>query len=386
MAKPLKTFIIYARQDEEFKNDLLLHLNGTLIEAGLIDVWQDGKILPGEDWEKEIEQNLEAADLFLILLSIHSLTSEFIRKKELAKALEKKSRIVPILVRDCMWETNPVFAGIQGLPKNMKPISAFTDQHAAWTEVMRALHEMVKVQGDDAKILELQKNLPDMVFVQGGIFKMGSPDNDAEAFDWEKPQHPVTIQDFYIGKYPVTQKFWFEVMGNSPSQFRGDELPVEQVSWDDCQEFLKKLNTQLPGQNFRLPTEAEWEYAARGGRKSKGYKYAGSNNINEVAWYDGNSGSNTHPVGQKKPNELGLYDMSGNVWEWVTDDWHDNDHDAPANGRAWLGTYIKGTYRVHRGGSWLHHSLSSRVTFRLRIKSDSKYPGIGFRIASSHYD
>lgn len=386
MAKPLKTFIIYARQDESFKNDLLLHLKGTLIDTGHIHVWQDGEILPGEDWENEIEQNLEATDLFLFLLSIHSLTSEFIRKKELAKALEKKSRIVPILVRDCMWETNPVFAGIQGLPKNMKPISAFTDQHEAWTDVMRTLYEMVKVHGNETKTLELQKKLPDMVFVQGGIFKMGSPDNDPEAFDWEKPQHRVTIQDFYIGKYPVTQKFWFEVMGNSPSQFQGDDLPVEQVSWDDCQEFLIKLNTQLPGRNFRLPSEAEWEYAARGGRKSKGYKYAGSNNINEVAWYDHNSGSNTHPVGQKKPNELGLSDMSGNVWEWVTDDWHDNYHDAPTNGQAWLGTYIKGTYRVCRGGSWLHHSLSSRVTFRSRIKSDSKYPGIGFRIMSSHHD
>lgn len=272
----------------------------------------------------------------------------------------------------------------------MKAVSTFADQDAAWAEITRELHKMTEVlwtkEGGSTKVLELQKNLPDMVLVQGGIFKMGSPDNDAEAFDWEKPQHRVTIQDFYIGKYPVTQKFWVEVMGNNPSQFRGNDLPVDQVNWDDCQEFLKKLNTQLPDRNFRLPSEAEWEYAARGGRRSKGYKYAGSNNINEVAWYDGNSGSNTHPVGQKKPNELGLYDMSGNVWEWITDDWHDNYHDAPTNGQAWLGTYIKGTYRVYRGGSWLHSSRSSRVTFRHGIKSDSKNPGIGFRIVSSLND
>ena len=194
-----------------------------------------------------------------------------------------------------------------------------------------------------------------IVFVQGGSFMMGSNNLD------EKPIHKVTLSNFYIGKYQVTQAQWKAIMGNNPSYFKGNELPVEQVSWENVQEFIKKLNAKT-GLKYRLPTEAEWEYAARGGKLSKGYKYSGSDNLDEVAWHDDNSGNKTHPVSQKKPNELGLFDMSGNVWEWCQDwygsEYYKNSPEINPTGPA------TGSYRVNRGGSWIFDADRCRVSRR----------------------
>ena len=154
-----------------------------------------------------------------------------------------------------------------------------------------------------------------MIYVEGGNFMMGTYGGE---FPRENPPHAVKVSDFYIGMTEVTQELWEAVMGRNPSMFRGGKRPVEMVDYYDCQEFIGKLN-RLTGENFRLPYEAEWEYAARGGKKSKGYTYAGSNSIGQVAWYNGNSGGHTHNVATKQANELGLYDMNGNVWEWCQD-------------------------------------------------------------------
>ncbi|MGN0229129.1 MAG: formylglycine-generating enzyme family protein [Muribaculaceae bacterium] len=188
----------------------------------------------------------------------------------------------------------------------------------------------------------------EMVAVESGTFTMGATsEQGSDAWDDEKPAHKVTLSDYYIGKTEVTQALWKAVMGDNPSYYKGENLPVEQVSWNDCQEFIKKLNS-LTGKKFRLPTEAEWEYAARGGSKSRGYKYSGSNNIDEVAWYDDNSGSKTHEVGTKRPNELGIYNMSGNVWEWCSD-WYDKySGNAQTNPKG----PDSGSDRVGRGGGW----------------------------------
>ncbi|MBL7785489.1 MAG: SUMF1/EgtB/PvdO family nonheme iron enzyme [Chitinophagales bacterium] len=191
-------------------------------------------------------------------------------------------------------------------------------------------------------------------------------------------QIEVNLDSYYIGKYPVTQAEWQAVMGNNPSHFKGDNLPVEQVSWHDVQLFLQKLQ-QLTGNTYRLPTEAEWEYAARGGNKSQGYKYAGSNSLSSVAWYDDNSGSKTHTVGQKQANELGICDMSGNVWEWCSD-WYDEDYyaNSPANNPTGP---TSGIYRVIRGGSWSSSAQYCRVAIRNDRTPGNRYDYLGFRLA-----
>ena len=215
-----------------------------------------------------------------------------------------------------------------------------------------------------------------MVFVEGGTFQMGATsEQGADAYSDEKPVHSVTVSDFYIGKYEVTQAQWKAVMGNKPSLFQGDNLPVENVSWDDIQEFIKKLN-QLTGKTYRLPTEAEWEYAARGGKKSKGYKYAGSNTLEVVAWYDGNSNYKTHPVGQKQPNELGLYDMSGNVEEWCQD-WYGNYNSSSQTNPTGPAS---GSCRVIRGSSWGHPALFCRVSSRIYFFPSYGVSSCGFRL------
>ena len=219
----------------------------------------------------------------------------------------------------------------------------------------------------------------EMVEVRGGTFRMGATsEQGSDVWDNEKPVHSVTLSGYYIGKTEVTQALWKAVMGSNPRRLKGDYLPVENVSWDDCQEFIRELNA-LTGQNFRLPTEAEWEFACRGGNNSRGYKYSGSNNLGSVAWYDGNSGNKTHPVGTKAPNELGIYDMSGNVWEWCADWYGDYSSGAQTNPTGPYG----GSNRVYRGGSWNYDVGRCRSSNR-----DFYYPWIrdiilGLRLALS---
>ncbi len=222
-----------------------------------------------------------------------------------------------------------------------------------------------------------------MVFVSGGTFTMGCLDEkrDGKCDENEKPAHKVTMNDFYISRTEVTQAQWQAIMGSNPSEFKDcPTCPVEKVSWDDVQEFLKKLNALSSGVKYRLPTEAEWEYAARGGAKSKGYLYAGSNQIDEVAWHDGNSGGKTHLIGTKKKNELGLFDMSGNVHEWCQDVWHKNYEGAPKNGAAWMKDGNQGI-RVVRGGFWAIGSSYCRVAYRIGYDLDYRGNNIGFRLA-----
>lgn len=219
----------------------------------------------------------------------------------------------------------------------------------------------------------------EMVKVEAGTFMMGATSEMQKPWYDEKPVHQVTLtNDYYMGKYEVTQNLWKAVMGRNPSKFKGDDLPVEKVSWDDCQEFISKLNS-MTGRKFRLPTEAEWEYAARGGKKSRGYQYSGSSKMSEVAWYTANSGSKTHPVGKKQANELGLYDMTGNVLEWCQD---------------WYGSYVSssqtnptgafsGFFRVFRGGSWYGNAGNCRSSCRDSYNPGNRNFDLGLRLVLS---
>lgn len=220
----------------------------------------------------------------------------------------------------------------------------------------------------------------EMVKVEGGTFMMGATPEMKNSWTEERPIHQVTLtNDYYIGKYEVTQSLWCALMDNNPSYFKGDNLPVEQVSWDDCQKFINKLN-DITGRKFRLPTEAEWEYAARGGKKSRGYQYSGSNKISDVAWYSSNSEHKTQPVGLKLANELGLYDMSGNVDEWCFDRFGFYSALSQTNP---LGA-DDGICRVYRGGSWEQTAGFCRSSDRSNYgTSKNRIYNLGFRLALS---
>ncbi|MBM3327732.1 MAG: formylglycine-generating enzyme family protein [Calditrichaeota bacterium] len=247
---------------------------------------------------------------------------------------------------------------------------------------MKRLAGDVAVQVTATKPKQGEKSagpLPGMNFVliPGGSFMMGSNDG----YENEKPVHRVEIKSFYMMTTEVTQAQWRTVMGDNPSCFKGDDLPVEYVSWSDCQEFIKKLNQRDPGKGYRLPSEAEWEYACRAGTTTKYYTGDSESDLARAGWYYGNSDSKTHPVGQKQPNAWGLYDMHGNVWEWCEDWYHDTYNGAPGDGRAW--TSPAGTYRVLRGGSWIDGGRYCRGAFRGRFGPDSHDGLNGFRVVCS---
>ncbi|MCZ8118819.1 MAG: SUMF1/EgtB/PvdO family nonheme iron enzyme [Microcystis sp. LE18-22.4A] len=295
---------------------------------------------------------------------------------------------------------------IPSLPKEFKPIiegCLQKDRKQRWTaqQVLNALQPVgwnsppspppapaaVKKPVSPTPFTEKLPNRVtlEMVSLPAGEFLMGSPDSDPDARDWEKPQHQVQVNSFAIGKYPVTQAQYQAVMGTNPSHFKNNswfknnlQNPVEQVSWNDAQAFCQKLS-QITGKTYRLPTEAEWEYACRAGTTTRYYFGDDASQLGDYAWYDGNSQKTTHPVGQKRPNAWGLYDMIGNVWECCEDNWHDNYIGAPKDGSAWLTN--DNDYPIVRGGSWYYNPLFCRSAFRNNnYRRDDYYSFSGFRV------
>ena len=299
-------------------------------------------------------------------------------------------------------EPPPMLAYVQG-----RALAEFGDGEAAWRKGRLLLAQFAIAVGRDsehyapalkailaaearmktaARLARLQGRLPEilrdvsarMVRVEGGTFTMGCTPELEKCFPDEKPTRTVQVESFEIGRFEVTQVLWEAVMGENPSAFADcPECPVETVSWDDVQAFLRKLNAE--GERYRLPSEAEWEYASRGGPLGEGHQYAGSGNWADVAWYHENSGNRTHPVGRRQPNELGLFDMSGNVREWVRDCWHGSYDGAPDDGRA----REEGDCgrRAIRGGSWYGKPSHLRSANRFWYATWFRNNNLGFRIA-----
>ncbi|MEO0836194.1 MAG: formylglycine-generating enzyme family protein [Cyanobacteria bacterium J06642_3] len=243
---------------------------------------------------------------------------------------------------------------------------------------MKGLIETVSEEEDQAQHFteDLGNGIKlEMIAIPGGKFLMGSP--TGEGRNDEKPQHKVSVPPFFLGKYPITQAQYQQIMGNNPSRFQEDNRPVETVSWDDAAEFCQKLSKQT-GTEYRLPTEAEWEYACRAGTSTKYYFGNYEDQLKEYAWYSQNSSNKTHPVGEKKPNQWGLFDLHGNVWEWCQDDWHGNYKDAPTNGSARV--LENKNAKVIRGVSWYVNPRFCRSAIRDDDPRENRIDDIGFRI------
>lgn len=415
--KCVRLFISYSRRDQELRTALDKQLS-PLRRAKLIDVWHDRQIDPGQEWDREIKRNLEAADIILLLISADFMDSEYAWSEEMDRAMARhkagEARVIPVILHPCEWELAP-FAKIQALPRDAKAVSTWANQAEALADVARGVRivaeaiahhprerpvaptpgapevaprvrkrqqamaattaEPIAEHIDPGEIRTNPGDGQPYVWIPPGEFQMGCSPDDDEGFDDEKPQHLVRIpRGFWLGQTPVTvgayRRFVSATAWRAPEKpefSQTDEHPVVNVSWEDAAAYCEWAGG-------RLPTEAEWEYAARAGKSAARY-----GPIDEIAWYSENSGGQTHPVRQLKPNDWGLYDMLGNVVEWVGD-WYEEDYyeKLPTPAIDPKGP-SSGNYRVWRGGSWLLLPRFVRASVRLRNLPVVRVNSFGFR-------
>ena len=386
-------FISYAKEDRGKAKDIA----DALKQQGF-SVWWDRSILPGETFDTVIEEALDTAKCVIVLWSHTSVSSDWVK----TEASEGKQRgiLIPVLIeRDVKiplafrrmqaadlrdWEGKLPHPGFDNLLKVVagilgRPLPVQSGQRMEPEIVQPSVPRKMRISIQEPEKIAKQGNSIGMKFtlIPVGEFNMGS-----EESDWEEPVHKVRINNpFYLGTYPVTQREWKAVMGDNPSDFKGDDLPVERVSWNKVQKFIKKLNEKEGTDKYRLPSEAEWEYACRAGTTTR-YSFGDEESkLGGYAWYDKNSGDKTHPVGRKKPNPWGLYDMHGNVWERVQDEWHDSYDGTPTDGSAWESG--DGYFRVMRGGSWSNYAGLCRSANRFIIDLGGRADNIGFRVLRS---
>ncbi len=333
---------------------------------------------------KRLESSVEALESALkkngddnhsIESSYQTIKEEIEILKERNKIFEEQNRILSEQNNNLEEQNNKLKEQINQLEEKVKSLNYKLEKYKNPKDKIEQKSlpqiEIIAIPGTEVSFK--------MVFIEGGTFMMGANKGDTEANWDEKPAHEVTLSDYWIGETQVTQALWVAVMGENPSKFKGDtNLPVEHVSFEDCREFIKRLN-KLTGREFRLPTEAQWEFAARGGNQGKDnhHQFAGSNRIGDVSWYHKNSERKTHPVGGLDPNELGIYDMSGNVWEWCND-WFRNysrSTDIDPCGPK------RGFHRVCRGGSCVDTAKNCRISLRTTIYPKEKTDYFGLRLA-----
>ncbi len=371
-----------------------------LKRRGLKPWLDEEQIAPGRSFQEEIQKVIPLVQSAAIFIGLEGLGKWQVweLRSLISQCVEEDISIIPVLL-----------PGVDGVPERFRFLKEFNwvsfekiDDAAALCRLewgitgikpsVQSSKEEVKLSANaipDRSHSQAQyftENLGkgitlDMVYIPGGTFMMGSPEGEGE--NNEKPQHEVTVQAFYIGKYPITQAQYQQIMGKNPSRFQGDERPVETVSWDDAVEFCQRLSKQT-GQEYRLPTEAQWEYACRAGTKSAFYfgseltpTLAKCKTNALIAWATLFHGETVN-VGQFLPNAFGLYDMHGNVWEWCEDDWHENYNGAPNDGVAWLSEYM--SEKVIRSGSWITYPDECRSAYRSQQDRGYRDSDLGLRV------
>jgi formylglycine-generating enzyme required for sulfatase activity len=406
--RPIHLFVAYARADEEFRRELLKTLADWKREGLIVDIWSDREIAPGKEWDDAIKDALNAADLILVLMSRDSIASQYIASVEIVRALERherrEARVVPVVIRSCDW-TSTKLGRLQAVPASAKPLSKYADPDDFWLDVKNELKKVVlelnnaRAQAAGAPLPaseipatltsapehraaigstpgEVRTNPADgqpYVWIPPGEFLMGASPDNKEAYPDEKPLHRVEItRGFWIGQTPVTvdayRRFVTVTKGQMPKEpsfAQTGRHPVVNVDWNAAAAYCQWAGGHLP-------SEAEWEYAARAGNASPRY-----GQLEKIAWFDKNAGGATHPVAQLEPNAYGLCDTLGNVWEWCSDWFADSYYKTspPKDPRG----PDKGTSRSLRGGSWYDFAWDARVSFRSRNHPGFRDNNLGFR-------
>ena len=436
--KSSRVFISYSHDSPQHKK-CVLKLSNRLRSEGIDCNIDQYETCPSEGWFRWMVNQIEEAD-FVLIVCTEKYEKRFKGKEEVGKGLGAKwegaiitqelyhseannmcipivfspedSEYIPSILKSATYyalnleETNnetydELYARLTGQKlvlkpdlgelRHLEPKNLLVSANEQNYEVELDRNNQKPVIGDLRKLItEYQSyDIPktftspstgmEFVLIPAGKFMMGSPSDEMDRYDSEGPAHEVTIKNpFYLGKYPVTQKQWEKVMGSNPSRFKGDNLPVEQVSWDDVQIFIKKLAEMEGTDKYRLPSEAEWEYGCRAGTTTRYFFGGEDSKLGDYAWYYGNSGYKIHPIGQKKPNSWGLYDIHGNVWEWVQDKWHDNYEGAPSDGSAWEDG--DSSRRVMRGGGQNCIARDCGSAGRARNDPSNRDAGVGFRL------
>lgn len=389
---PINVFLSYSHEDEDLRHKLDQHLE-ILKRQGTISIWHDRMIAPGQERAEEINEKLEEANIILLLISASFLASEYCYGIEMKRAWERhnssEAKIIPIILQPCYWEGAP-FSKLQVLPRDAKPVTKWLNQDEAFKEIALGISEVAKdfvnkTSPDSSYTPQPQTKIDigtvlgkmKFTFIKPGTFIMGEDNEDEN----ERPAHEVTIsKPFYIGTFVLTQWEWKSVMGTEPWKGQnfvkiGDYYPAVHVSWADAKTFIARLNSHDRDNYYRLPTEAEWEYVARAGTKTKFSFGDDDYQLNKFGWYNENTlnAGQTHPhqVGQRSPNNWGLYDIHGNIWEWVED--------------GYFGSYAAEPKplpdeRVLRGGGYDFSSNGARSAYRNKLSPIRSNHVIGFRL------